>query len=415
MATVRRTGNALNRKQVDAYTVGAPVSGSSIYTVTVNGKQYSYTAQSNTASDVATALAADFSAFTDIRELGDSPATASGAVVSFTSRLAGLPFANTYGVSGGGTFNGSTTTANYGAEVMDSAENWSAAIGVGDDLVFDVPNQNVRYRLTSLTTVLGTVTVSGTWDGEIGLPIINVNGYPEYRGCYAVLKTATVIVGIGDGTGPSRMYLQTDSGSAATIIVHKTGASRDGYPAVMLKHTAGGSNSFSVVRVVDGSVGIAVLPDEAATCTTLTIGDDNTSPVVTCGVGAAVTNMTITSGTANLVTMPSGTTIVDGGADVVVSNGGAATAIRLIDGTLDLGGKGSNFTVTDITIGSGGVLDLSNGQGTVTVTNGIKVYSGAEIIDPLNRLASSTVIIPQECEMRDITYRGVTNLTWTKS
>lgn len=415
MANIRYVGNSVNRKQTDVYTVASPSSGASIYTVTVNGKVYSYTAASSVAADVAQALADDYNSQFDILELPDSPATVSGAAVSFTSKEAGVPFTNTYGVTGGGTFNGTTTISNSGKGVLDTAANWSAAISAADNLIVDLPNINIQFRLTSLTTALTSFVLAGTFNGELGLPIINTAGYPEYRGCYASLAATTFLIGQGDGPGCSRAYINGNAGAAMTVVVYKTGSSQDEYPTVMLKHTSGGSNSFAVVRIVDGSVGIALLPDETATVTSLLIGGDGTNPSVFTGVGCTVASMSIESGSIVMSATPGTSTLITGGASVTVVRGGAATTINVDDGTLVLGGSGSSFTITNLTVGEGGTLDLSQGQGAITVTNGVIVYPGATIIDPLDRLVATTVFNAPTGRLGDWTYIGKPGITFTKS
>lgn len=415
MATVRYTGNAVRRKQVDTYTVASPTSGASTYTVVCNGKTFTYVAASNVAADVAAALVAAYQAQTNILELLDAVADVNGAIVTFTSIQDGYPFTFTESVSGGGTWSGSTTTTNSGSGVFDLADNWSAAISSSDDLVIEKPNTDIQFRLTSLTTSLTSFTIRGTFTGQLGLPIQNSADYPEYRGCYAKLVCPLYIIGIGEGNGPSRCYIESNAGAAASVVVHKTGSSNDSYPACMLKHTSGGSNSFSSIRVVDGDVGIALLAGEVATVTLLTVGDNGTTPTVSAGVGATIATATINGGEVHLVTTPATALTINGGASVYITNGGGSTAVSVLDGSLELGGTGSSLTLTDLTIGSNGTLDLSHGQGTVNVTNGIKMYTGATLIDPLNRLASSTVINPQQCTIDDLNLTTAKGITWTKS
>lgn len=415
MATRRYVANAVNRYQIDAYTIAGPVAGASTYTIVCNGKTFTYVAATAVAATEAAALIAAFAAQSNILELLDTTATnPSGGICTFTANEVGVPFTFTFGVSGGGTFAGSTTTTNSGQSVFDLADNWSGSISAADDLVIDKPDINILYRLDQLTTSLTSFTVAGTFNGELGLPFQNDADYPEYRPQFAVLVCPLVIIGLGDGSGPSRCYIRTNAGAATTVHVWKTGSSNDDYPACMLHHTSGGSNSFAKVRVVDGTVGIALLPDQVATCTLLEIGDDNTNPTVRGGVGCTVTNMNVSSGTVNLVTSPTGTTNIIGGATVTVDKGGAATLIEVIDGTLYLGGTVA-FTVTDLTVGPDGTLDLSYGTGAVTFTNGIKVYNGYTIIDPLNRMASSTIIKPQQCRISDGTLTTSKGINWTKS
>lgn len=415
MAKIRFTGNAINRKQVDTYTIASPAAGSSVYTITCNGKAFSYTAGSAVAATEATALVAAFNAQTNILELLDAIADDDSASVTFTARDEGVPFTFSYGVTGGGTFNGSTTTTNSGKSVFDLADNWSATINASDDLFLDKPDVDIFYRLDQLSTALTSFTIDMAYNGQLGLPFQNGADYPEYRANYCKLNCPLIIIGIGTGQGPSRAYIWTNAGAATAVYVYNTGSSLDDYPAVMLKHTSGGSNSFSLVRVVEGSVGIALLADETSTVTLLQVGDVNTNPTVRCGIGCDVTGLTISSGTVDMVTSPTGTTNITGGATVTINKGGTATLMEVIDGTLYLGGAG-NFTITNLTIGENGTLDLSYGYGTVTVTNAIKLHKGFTIIDPLNRLASSTQFAPQQCNfLTDGTYTAPPSLTWTKS
>lgn len=417
MAIVRFTGNALNRKQIDQYTIGGtPVAGTTVITITMNGKGFTYTAGSAVPATEAAALVAAIQAQTDIKEMLDFLASANGAIVVLTSNNAGVPFTvSSVGITGGGTFSGSTTTANSGSAVWSTATNWTSTPANGDDLVLDIPNVNIKYLLAGITATIATLTVRGTFNGELGNPIVNPLGYPEYRDCYCNSKAPILTIGLGDGTGPSRCYVNTDAGAATTVTVYKTGSSRDQYPAVMLKHTAGGSNSFGSVRVVDGSVGIALLPEETATVTLLTVGGDGTSPTVLLGVGAATTTFKAESGTTRFVASPSGTSTITGGATVYIGNGGDAAAINLDNGTLYFGGNGTASVITALTIGEAGTLDLSGGLGNVTVTDGIVIYAGARIIDPLGRLVTGTVFKPQNGVLSDFTYSGPPGKTWTMS
>lgn len=417
MSIVRYTANSQFANQIDAYVVASPLSGTTNIAVVCNGKTFNYPAVSSVAADVATAFATAFNQQENIRELLDFPVTSSGANVYFTSSVAGKPFTMSASqtAGGGGTFNGSTTTANSGGGVFDTAANWSATINIGDALVLSIPDADINYRLDQLTTSIVSFTMRSTFSGSLGLPIQSEGGYPEYRACYAKLVCPLYLIGVGDGPGCSRAYIESNAGAAAKVVVFKTGSSQDQYNTVLLKHTAGGSNSFSEIRVHDGSVGVALLPGEASTVTLLNIGGDSTSPDVDCGVGVTLTTLTISSGDCTLVSSASGTTKITGGAAVHIANGGNATAINVDAGRCDYGGDGSAYTITTLTIGEAGIFDLSQGTGAVTVTNPIVIYQGAQIIDPLNRLATGTVFSPQNGVLTDFTYDGTPGITWTKS
>lgn len=416
MATVTFTANGQNRKQVNTYVVVSPAAGSSVFSIVINGKTFEYTAQTAVAATEAAGIVAAIQAQSDIKEMLDFLASQSSANVVLTAQEAGKPFTiSSTGATGGATFNGSITTANLSSADLSDADNWSAAISNNDALVIDLPNVNIQYGLTGITNTGLTLTVRATFNGELGLPIINTNGYPEYRGCYCSLKATSFVVGLGAGPGPQRCYLNGDAAASMDVTVYKTGSSQDDYPACMIKHTSGGGNLFGTVRVVDGSVGIALIPSEVATVTNLLIGGDGTSPTVRAGNGASITTVKIESGTLELTSTPSGTTTVTGGATVIIGNGGTASAINVDNGTVYFGGNGTASTLTDLTVGEAGVINFSTGTGNVTITNGIVIYQGAQIIDPLGRLVTGTVFKPQNGVMADYNYKGPPGKTWTMS
>lgn len=182
MSTRRYVANAVNRFQIDTYTIAGPVAGASTYTFVCNGKTFTYVAASAVAATEAAALVAAFAQQSNILELLDVTAlNPSGGICTFTANNVGVPQTFTYGVSGGGTFAGSTTTTNSGKSVFDFADNWSGAISAADDLVIDKPDTDILYRLDQLTTSLTSFTVVGTFNGQLGLPFQNDADYPEYR------------------------------------------------------------------------------------------------------------------------------------------------------------------------------------------------------------------------------------------
>lgn len=416
MSIVRYTGNDLNQKQQYTATIGSPVANTTLLEITCNGKQFTYLCATAVAATEAESLAQAIAQASDIKEFLDFQAESDGADLLLTSNNAGVPFtiSSASVVSGGGTFSGSVTTANSGSGVWSSADNWTSTPSNSDDLVLDIPNLSIKYLLTGITATINSLTVRGTFNRELGNAIVNPLGYPEYRGCYCFTKAPTITIGLGDGPGPQRCYINYEGGAACNATIYKTGAPLDAYPACLLKHTAGGGNSFGNIRVVDGSVGIALLPEEVSTVTVLHVGGEDGRPSVFAGVGATVTTFKAESGETILTTSPTNSTIT-GGATVTIGNGGNATSINLDSGTLYFGGNGAASVITDLTVGEAGTLDLSVGLGNVTVTNGIVIYAGARIVDPLGRLVTGTVFKPQNGVLSDFTFQGPPGKTWTMS
>ncbi len=107
------------------------------------------------------------------------------------------------------------------------------------------------------------------YQGKIGLPWRNDAGYKEYRPLYLCAgldatgaKLITLGQGVGGGSNRIHIWTATDQ---VTLEVIMSGGSSEGNAAVLWY----GVNTSSVVRLLGGDLGIAVITGEAATFATL--------------------------------------------------------------------------------------------------------------------------------------------------
>jgi hypothetical protein len=403
MARLRYTGNAQRYTQEDVRTVTTPATGDDL-TVVVNGKTFSYELDSGNASDEETAFAEAYNEQENIGELRDATAEADGADVHFVSNNPGQPFTFTYAGTGTTTFPAGTgSVSNGGPEVVSTTANWSGTPSAADDLTFDKPQQDVLYDLAGLAaTAFTSVTVMASFDGALGLPVQNETDYPEYRATHFSCNSPLVVVGAGEGPGPRRCNMNLISGSNTTVEVYRTAGSADDYPAANFY----GSATVTVCRVSGGEVGLAAVTGQTLTVTTLTVGGAAAQPYIRGGIGLTLANLTASGGTVELWSMPTTLCKLIEGATVRASGGGNCTTVTVDDGTLRLGGVGTAITLTNLEVGEAGVLDLSEGTGSVTVTNPIVLRPGFSIDDPLNRLAVGNVFSPESCRLDEGTYRS---------
>jgi hypothetical protein len=218
MATVFWVGNAPNISQVDTLTVSVAGVGGTItaimgvapYTVSVV-----YTVVTgDTTSTAATALAALLSASTAPPQFSDATYSVTNNVITATAATPGTPFTLTASSGGGATMTRAAVTANSSQSDVNAAANWNragaAAIPQAADAVI-VANSTVPllWNLDQLAAVaFASFTRFQNFTGTIGLPENNPAGYPEYRPTYFQFignaNPIKVVLGIGDGSGPTR-------------------------------------------------------------------------------------------------------------------------------------------------------------------------------------------------------------------
>lgn len=382
MATNRFLGRQKKQYQVNTITP-ATITAGNTFTVTVNGKTFTFTATTTTVAHVVTGLVALLSASTE-KDISEITWVDSTTCVTATSNVLGKPFTQSSASADGAGSAGhsnvtATTVANLSPNDLNDAVNWSNAAtpANSDDVYFDDVDVDLLWSLGALTTTPTTLNVFGTYDAAIGLPKTNDAGYTEYRADYLTLQPATVNIGTVGGDGPNLFKLNT-AATACTLNVYATGSNPEsGIPCVLFV----GTSASNVMRVEGGSVGVAFFGGETAN---LTGGLTVVGGSVICGSGVTLGGAILQSGgTLETNSALAGTVTQDGGTHIHRS--GTVTALVLNSGTFDIRAKAA-MTITDLTIGPNGVLELGSCNVAVTVTNTAILRPGAQINDPQNCL-----------------------------
>ncbi len=375
MATRIWYGNAAKVAQVNTVTPTAV--NSETYTITINGKSVTYTADAGTSvAEITAGLVAAFAASTE-PEFQEITATDSTTLVTLTARTAGVPFTQTSSASGAATLTTATTVASAGPNHWGTAANWSAAtVPVDtDSIIIGAGNVDILYDLDQSGIDLVALTIHAAYTGKIGLKDYNTS-YREYRATYLMLATATTVhVGLGDGPGSSLIRLHTGA-TAATINVYRlASADQQGLPALQLQ----GSHAANVLNAYSGTIGLAVGPSETAQFPTIRAGYEtsrSSDVQLFCGTGCTLGGTITQSGGIVDATTAVTTWTMDGGEATL--RGSATIGTLTIDGGVMI--YRSSGTITAANVGSEGILDFSRSQIARTVTD-CTLSDGASVID----------------------------------
>jgi hypothetical protein len=398
MATLRWRPAAPTTAQVDAYTIGVPSIGST-YSVSCNGKTFTYTAGSTVAATEAAAFVLAYNA-AGVTELGEALAVAVGAVVSFTATTPGLPFTFSYAAGGVGspTFTGSTTTAASSVNHWSAAGNWSTgAVPVtGDNVYIEDSIVPILYGLAQSGVTLASLNVAASFTGTIGLPETSAAGYLEYRQQYLQIGATLCNIGYGTGAGSGRIKL--DNGSVQTTLnISGTGSPAEpNLESLQWK----GTHAANVVNVSRGSVAAAGYGTDVATIATLTIGYQ-TSPASDVqfrgGPGLTLATLSMSGGQVDL---SAGLTAVNKTAGTLALRAGNVTTITDDSGSTFYLGTG---TVTTWNVGNQATADFSQDMRARSVGT-LNLDSGATVNDPFGTVvASNPTIHLVRCRFKDVT------------
>ncbi len=389
-ATKRWRGDAAAVAQIN--TVTPTAFNAAVYTITINLKSVTYTADgSATVAEITAGLTAAFNAAT-YPEFTEIAAVDSTTLVTLTADTAGLPFTQTSSATGGtATLVTATTTAATGPNHWSDANNWSPVnVPVAaDDVIVEASTVDILYGLAQSAVTLTSLTVKQSYTGKIGLPQRNAAAYDEYRATYLAISATTVTIGQGDGTGSGRIRLDTGV-NACTLNVLNTGAAIDsGVEALLWK----GNNASNAANIFEGSVGLCALAGETGGVTNLRVNGGT----VNCGSGLTITNKDQTGGT--LTTNSNiGTLCTQNGGTHYHRNGTLAST-KIDGGTLYYASP-NNITLLDI--GSAGTVDLSQDLRTLTCTT-CNLYAGATLRDPQGRVTWTNGIDLERCSIDDVT------------
>jgi hypothetical protein len=369
MATRQWLGNAPFTAQVMTFTITGAANAATI-SVTINGLAITYALTGgDTNATAAAALQALLTAST-LPEFQEVTWTVSTNVITGTATTAGTPFTATGQAAGGTTNTVATPTANSSPNDVNIATNWSGgAVPVnGDDIVFQDNSVSALWSLSALAAVTGTVTVWQNYTGQIGLPENNPLGYAEYRPTYFQANPSTLTIGVGSrGNGSGLMQFNVGSVTCAITVIN-TGANSPGtdYALRLL-----GTSASNTLKQNGGTIGIAMLPSEVATFSTITVqngsaelGSGVTLTTANCNGGTLTlrgtcTTLTVTGGTASLNASGTYTTVVAQNQSTILWSGAATiTTLTLSQGSrLDVSGDTRAKTITNSTVTGDSVVN----------------------------------------------------------
>lgn len=381
MAVVRWLGVQGVTRKVMQWTCNASIGDS--YSLVHNLKVITYTAvTSDTATIIAAALAtaAGLSAEPEWQELA---VTSVGAIVYVTGPDDGAEFTVTRVVTGSATMTaGSTTNPVSPHDVADNA-NYSATLANGDTLVIPAGSADMLYNLEAKAAITGVTVIREAGGPVVGLPDFR-NGAPNYREyrptrLKLLCTTATIYTTNQDGAGAVRMHFNT---SVATIKIIGTQAGFGTLGQEVVEVI--GTDTTSVLSIVNSSVAIAPLVGTVATVDTLT-GENST---INVGSGATLEDggTELTDCTAQIGCNWVGLVVAGNGTLTVT--GSANGQISAEQGTVNWNGTGN----IDALLGPGAILDLSQGAGAVAVVDPITKSEGAVINDPGSRITVPFVV-----------------------
>ena len=369
------TGNAQLVTQLNTITPTA--SNSQTYTLTVNGKTVTYTADASaTVAEITAGLVAAWNAST-IPEMAEATAADGTTVLTITGDTSGAPFTQTSSASGGGALVTVATTAAAGPTFFSAATNSStgSAPVSTDDVILDRSAINYTDGLAMSAVTLASLSIYASYTGSIGRPATNPNGYPEYRATELAISSDVLTIGAGDGNGSPNIRLNLGSVACVAEII-KTGQSQEiGCASVQLRGT-----SITSLIIHNGSVDLAVNAGHTATVTLLQVAGGT----VRTGTGCTVTTCQVNGGTVEMLKNPTTLTVLGGTVTLRGSNAPTTITIRR-SGRLVYN---SNQTIT--TLNLGGVLDLSDDLRTFTVTT-VNLEPGGQIIDPFDRMTITNI------------------------
>jgi hypothetical protein len=340
-------------------------------------------------------------------EWSEITATYSGAVLTLTADVAGVPFTVTRSevTAGDGALGAVTATVSpAGPNEMAAANLTGGSLtATNNTLVFQNSSVGCYYGLDQSSA--GTwveVDFDSTYTGYVGLPFTrsaSPSSFTEYLTRYYSLRASKVVIGEGTGSGSGRILL--DLGDVQTAVhVRKTGSSADtGLYAVRWK----GTHADNVMYVDGGSIDIAPDSGDVATVKTLEVsgsGSVRTSPGTTLATIEVTGNGSLVIESASGLADITAITIRDN-ASVTVYGDNTLTTVNVYGGTFRPLGS---YTITNLKVGAAGKIDTTGSTGTVTVTN-CEMEAKASIVDNASRITFSNAIDLGLAGLEDVTLR----------
>jgi hypothetical protein len=359
-----------------------------------------------------------------IAQFAEITATTNGAnVLTLTVSTTGRPATVTFTKSSAaGTLTAGTLNAATSSNSATNPDNWNVngAPANGDSLTWSFGASSTSFDLDigCQPTLIATFK---SFTGDIGLPQQNTfspsRPYAENRTTGVKLTdnstTTEFRLGLGDGQGS---HLQRfDSSTAASLWnVFGSGRSNDSaVPAILLV----GTNAGNVLNNFNGDVGVGFYNEASAIATVRHGNGPSTQAKTRLGKNVTLTSSTIVVNGGTFRTNSALCTVA--GSVTVLGGVHEHYAGNVKNLTINNQGKfslkaGADLTITNLTVNSGGTLDLSNYRNALTISGVITVYKGAIINDPNGclRLATAQIHI-YGCKWKEVDFDLGTDFTLT--
>lgn len=361
---------------LDLWTLTPTVVNSETYTVTINGKTVSYTADSSaTAAEIVAGLqaaiaAADIAEFDEYTWSGTTTLIATGPSDGSSRTIAG-DGTNTADLAA------VHTTTGQGPQTWVAGNFDSAALPAnGDNVYVQGTDGDVLYGLDQNSVTLAKLEFTADYTGKVGLPRFNTTG--EYFQDRPIdLKISASILKVGDGRGQCSSLMNFHTGTNACVAtIFNTGTPAD--PDFAAVHLIG-AHSSNVLEMFGGTVDIAMRLGTTATWPDITVFGGQ----LRCGTGATLTTV-VSAGDAVVETRSAMTTATTRDNGRLIHNNGAITTLTVDGGTVEIRAT-TPYTIGTLVVAAGKKIDFSRCEAAVTVTNST-AYEGAEIIDPNNKV-----------------------------
>lgn len=416
MANTTFLGSAVAVQQVSTGTVALTWATNDTATTTLNGKDLVVTVGTPvTVTDVAALIVRAFNSETRINDaLGSSNvggqsipefagivASNVAGVVTFTrqstnnTKLFTRPFTLTLAetTAGTGTWGSfATSQASTGPHHFDNVDNWSGGIVPANDDVAIYQNSEVDclFNLPNLTKQVA-LRIYNSYAARLGLSVVNKDNsgkpFAEFLQRHVRLDDAgsgaaiTHVIGIGSGPGPKLVNIRQDVLTATFEVDTNRQDPSDGTKIVNIIAPDGGT-----VLARKGSIDISDQDGETANWTAITTSGrkGQTAEIDILSTGNASTACVVIMVGGKLAIdwatwSTNGLTLV--GAECTVDTCGIPSA-QISEGTLfDIG----NGTIATLTLNKAGVLDVSRGAGTITITNA-NLHPGCKVVNPGKRI-----------------------------
>lgn len=401
MATKIWRGGAAKVAQVTTITYSAYTSGQT-YTLTINGKDVSYTATASSLANVIDGLVAaiQVAAATEPEYAEFTATNDTGLVLTATTQ--GVPFTIASTATGGITATVTATTAATGPNFFDNADNWvgNVAPSAGDDIVLQDSAVSILYALEDTGTNYGDIAIKGSYTGSVGLPSENPAGYREYRPRFLKLGdgTGSFSLTVGQGTGGQSNRILVDANAGTVLcVVYGTGQQASGSERpFVLKNT----DASSTLDVYSGLVTIDADTSGAMSAVRLTPSGTNTGANASVLIGTGVSAGAITQHGGTIEVRGAATSIFATGGTAKFSNAATCPTVKVGSGA-SINWESTSGITTKLFVYSQGTIEFGGNASTKAVA-ACEVYSTGAIRDPVAIVTWTAGIQIMGCKLSDI-------------